>query len=116
MPTHPTPDGRPRPHHRMIDRVSTILERAARAGVGVDIAGRHTRHSTPPSEPLEPSVASAIALEKWTLELDAQSIPAERFPQAPQRRLIVNSAQRAAAQADQAVGVVEDRFQSDVGL
>ncbi|WP_116201355.1 IclR family transcriptional regulator [Amycolatopsis circi] len=37
MPTHPTPDGRPRPHHRMIDRVSTILERAARSRNGVTL-------------------------------------------------------------------------------
>ncbi|WP_033294699.1 IclR family transcriptional regulator [Amycolatopsis jejuensis] len=37
MPTHPTPDGRPRPHHRMIDRVSTILDLAARSRHGVTL-------------------------------------------------------------------------------
>ncbi|WP_091794724.1 helix-turn-helix domain-containing protein [Prauserella marina] len=37
MSTHPTPQGRPRPRHRMVDRMATILDLAARSTHGVTL-------------------------------------------------------------------------------
>ena len=89
-----------------------VLQRSPRAGVGVDVAGRHAGHPQPPRQPGQPPVASPVVAQERPLELDPQPLAPERLEQPPQGRLVVHPAQRAAAQADQALGVLEQRRSS----
>ena len=82
----------------------------------VDVAGRHARHAEPPREPRQPPVAGAIVAQERPLQLDPQPVGAERVEQPPQRELVVHAAQRAAAQADEPLGVLEHRLERHVRL
>ena len=93
-----------------------VLQRRPRARVGVHVAGGHARNAEPPAEPRQPPVAGAIVAQERPLELDPQPIGPERLEQPPQRGLVVHAAQRAAAQADQSLGVIEDVSQRDERL
>ena len=90
-----------------------VLQRRAGARVRVHVAGRHARHPEPLGHPLEPPVARPVVAQERPLELDPQAIRPERVEQAPKRELVVHAAQRAPAQADQPLGVLEDVGQLD---
>ena len=93
-----------------------VLQRRSRTRVGVHVAGRHARHAQPAREPLQPPVAGAVAVQERPLQLDAQVLGPERVEQPPQRRLVVHAAQRAPAQADEALGVLEHVIERDERL
>ena len=71
-------------------RDQRVLERRARAGVRVHVAGCHARHPEALGDPLEPPVARPIIAQERPLELDPQAIWSERVEQAPERELVVS--------------------------
>jgi hypothetical protein len=80
------------------------------------VAGGHARHTEPLRNPLKVPVAGAIVAQERPLELDPQTIGTERVEQAPERELVVHPAQRAAAQAHQPLGVLDDVRELDERL
>ena len=93
-----------------------VLERSARTRVCVHVACRYAWHSQPLPESSEPAVASAIVAQERSLQFDSQPVAPERVEQSPERELVVHSAARAAAEADQPLGVIEHVAQRHVGL
>jgi hypothetical protein len=94
-------------------RHERVLQRPAAAGVGVHVAGGHARHPQPSRQFLQAAVAGAVLAQERTLQFDAQPLRSECVQQPAQGRLIMHSAQGAAAQADQPLGVIEHGRQRD---
>ena len=99
----------------MAQRRERVLQRRALARVRVDVAGRHRRHAQPGGQIGQRAVARAVVALERPLELDPQAVAPEGPQQPPQRRLVVHPAQGAAAQAHQALGVLLERRQRQLG-
>ena len=93
-----------------------VLQRGARATVGVDVAGGHAGHSDPVGQPGQPAVAGPIVAQIGALELDAQPVRTKGLEQAAQRPLVVDAPGGTARQADQPGGAIEDVLEGDMGL
>ena len=93
-----------------------VLQRRTRARMRVHVAGRNARDAEPSAETRQPPVACPVVAQERSLELDPQTIGPERVEQSPERELVVHAPQRAPAQADQALGVVEHVRQLDERL
>ena len=85
-----------------------VLEWSPGAHVRVHVPGGNARHAEPRRDSLEAPVAGAIVAQERALQLDPEAIGSERIEQAPERELVVHPPQRATAQADQPLGVVQD--------
>ncbi len=92
-----------------------VLQRPALTCMRVHVAGCHAIELEPPRQPGQPPVAGAVPGQVGTLQLDPQILPAEAVPQPPQCRLVVDAARVTAAQADEALGVVEEVRDGDKG-
>src|SRR5947199_5794962 len=77
----------------------------------MDVAGCDALHPEPLRQPRELPVTGAIVTEKRTLQLDPEMVATEHVKQPPHRELIVDTAQRTSAQADEAPGMFEHRLQ-----
>ena len=93
-----------------------VLERSPPARVRMHVPGGHARHAEPSRDSLKAPVAGAIVPQERALELDPEAIGTERIEQAPERELVVHPAQRAPAQTDQPLGVLQDVRQLDERL
>ena len=87
---------------------SASCKRRAGARVRVDVAGRDGFELQLARERGKAAVARAVIAQVGALQLDAQAVEAEGLAQLRQRRAVVDAVGGAAAEADQAVGVVED--------
>ena len=90
-----------------------VLQRRAGERVRVDVARRHRGDAEPLGQPGQHPVARAVVALERALQLDPQAVAAEGGEQPAQRRLVVDAVARAPAEADQALGVLLQRFQRD---
>ena len=90
-----------------------VLQRGALARVRVDVAGGDGRHAEPAGQLGQRPVARPVVPLERPLELDPQPVAPEGGEQLAQRRLVVDPAPRAAAQAHEARGTLDDRLQRD---
>jgi hypothetical protein len=88
------------------DRHQRVLQLGARARVGVDVAGGHAGEAQAARQLLEAPVARAVAAMERALKLDSQALGAEGLAQAAQGGFVVDPALGAAAEADEALGVI----------
>ena len=86
-----------------------VLQRAARARVGVDVAGGDRGHADALGQPRQRGVPRPVVALERALELDAQVVGAEDRVQALQAGLVVDALAGAAAQADEARRVLLER-------
>ena len=93
---------------------SASCKRRAGARVRVDVAGGDRAQLQLARELCEAAVARAVVAQVGPLQLDAKVVGAERLAQPRERRAVVDPARRAAAEADEALGVVEDGVEGDV--
>ena len=100
----------------LADRHEGVLQVGAVARVRVDVAGGDRRDAEPLGEPRQPAVERAVVARQRALQLDAEGVAAEGSQQAAHRRLVAHAAARAAAEADEAGGVLGDVVQRDGGL
>ena len=96
-------------------RDERVLQRRARARVGVDVAGGDGRDPEPLRQLGELAVAGAVMTLEGPLQLDAQVVGAEGGQQPPQRRLVVHAVVRAAAQQHQPGRVLLQRLERHRG-
>ena len=92
----------------VLERDERVLQRRARARVRVNVAGRHRPQLQPARELRAGAVARAVMPLEGALELHAQAIGRERLAQLEQRRFVLHPVIGAAAQADEALGVLDD--------
>ena len=90
-----------------------VLQRRPRVRVRVDVARRDRGDAEALGQPGEHPVARAVVALERALQLDAQAVLPEGVQQPAQRRLVVDAVARAAAQADEARGVLLQRLQRD---
>ncbi len=98
------------------DRDERILQRRTGAHVSVDVAGRDRAQLQLACERGDAAVARAVVAQVGALQLDAQAVGRERIAQRLEARAVVDPVRGAAAEADQAVGVVEHGGERDVRL
>ena len=88
---------------RMATNASCSSARAAR--VRVDVARGHARHPEALGQRREAAVQRAVVAVEGALELDPERVAPEGAQQPAHRRLVAHAARRAAAQADEPLGV-----------
>jgi len=81
--------------------------------VRVDVPGGHARHPEPPGEPGQRPVERPVVALEGPLQLDPEVIGPEGLEQPAQGRFVMHPALRAAAQAHEARGVLEDELERD---
>ncbi len=96
-------------------RHERVLQRRARARVGVHVAGGDGRHPEPLRQLGQLAVARAVMALEGPLQLDAQAVRPEGGQQPPQRRLVVHAVVRAAAQQHQPGRVLLQRLERHRG-
>ncbi len=100
----------------LADGHESVLQPCARGRVGVDVAGGHARHPEAIGQRGQAAVERAVVTMEGTLQLDAERVAPEGAQQPAHRRLVAHALARAAAEADQAFGVVLDVLERDARL
>ena len=98
------------------NRHQRVLQRRANARVRMDVPGRDAPDAETLRDALEAAVAGAIVAQERPLQLDAETVCPKRIEQPPERELVVHPAQRATAQADQPLRVVQNIRELDERL
>ncbi len=93
-----------------------VLEHRARGRVGVDVPGGYARDPEAIGERRQAAVERAVVAMERTLQLDAERIAPEGAQQPAHRGLVARALARAAAEADQALGVDLDVLEGDTRL
>jgi hypothetical protein len=81
-----------------------ILERRPRASMRMDIPAGYTRQAELLGQARKTAIPGAIVAQKRPLELDSEPVGTECLQQPAETRLVVDPAQGASAEADQALG------------
>ena len=81
--------------------------------MGVDVSRRHAGHAEARGERLKAAVERAVVARERALELDPERVAPEGRQQAAHRRLVAHALARAAAQADEPLGVLLDLGERD---
>ena len=93
-----------------------VLQPRARGRVRVDVARRHARHAEPGGQRGQAAVERAVVAGEGALQLDAEGVAPEGAQQPAHGRLVAHALARAAAEADQPLGVGLDVLEGDARL
>ena len=93
-----------------------VLQSRARGRVRMDVARGHAGDAEPVGERGQAAVERAVVAMEGALQLDAEGVAPEGAQQPPHRRLVADPLPRAAAEADQALGVGLDVLEGDARI
>src|SRR5947209_465111 len=82
----------------------------------MDVAGGHADQTEPLGQPLQAAVPRPVALKEGPLELHSKVLPAERLSYPGERGLVMDSPQGTPAEADEPLGMLQDRLQGYVRI